>query len=227
MAFSFGSIAKAVAGPLIGGAASALGSYYQAKQAQQSAKAQMKFQERMSNTSFQRGMKDLRAAGLNPILAAKVGGASTPQGAGYQTPNIGAAAVQGAHSAMATQNAYTQNKLLQKQATAAQIETDFLKAEPWAVPAKMLQGMSAGEIAAFKLWWETTHRSDAKTGAKAYGTKINKSPKANKAMQWEQIRYGNSRTGSKKKSGKLSSHENKQINDAWNKGDVYNATEWW
>ena len=114
----------------LGGALSAGGAILSGLASYKSAQKQMKYQSRMSNTAVQRQMADMRKAGINPILAAKYGGASTPQGASYSVPNIGAAAVEGYKSVSSA-------KQMQAQTKQAEAQTQNIKAATKAVEQKL------------------------------------------------------------------------------------------
>ena len=82
-----GPAAALIGSALIGGIGSAYGAKKQQQASVQMAREQMAFQERMSNTAYQRAAKDLEAAGLNRILA--LGSpASSPGGAMGTAQNI-------------------------------------------------------------------------------------------------------------------------------------------
>lgn len=112
---------------LAGGAASTAVNIWNAENASKDAKMmsreQMQFQERMSNTAYQRSADDMQKAGLNRILALG-GAASTPSGAssgGYQAQSSDF----GQLASSAKQNATRKSEQeQQKDAITSQIQTN-------------------------------------------------------------------------------------------------------
>ena len=119
---------------LLGAGIAAGGAYLQNQQAKKAAKRQMGFQAQMSNTAVQRQMADIRAAGINPILAAKYGGASTPAGATYTPSNICSAAMQGYQQYSSAKQMQAQSKSIEVQTGIAKRTLEYLEKENLTMP---------------------------------------------------------------------------------------------
>lgn len=114
---------------MLGGLLAGAGAVMQGIASYKSAQKQMKFQREMSNTAVQRQMADMRRAGINPILAAKYGGASSPTGAAYSVPNIGAAAVEGFKGTASAKQMLAQAKSTEVQTAIAKRTLKYLEKE--------------------------------------------------------------------------------------------------
>lgn len=97
--------------------------------------AQMDFQERMRKTQYQTAVEDLKAAGLNPMLAYSQGGSGTPSGAAASSPtppqmhNALQNAVHGAQVGAQAANTISQNALLKAQTDQIYAQNDNTQAD--------------------------------------------------------------------------------------------------
>ncbi|AXH75094.1 MAG: DNA pilot protein [Microviridae sp.] len=110
----------------LGGLGSGAINYYGGSAANQAnaeqAQKQMDFQKMMSDTSWQRGVKDMKAAGLNPMLAYSQGGASSAAGAAARMENVAGPA---ANSALSAAQAITSMENTHAQTSNLNAQTAF------------------------------------------------------------------------------------------------------
>lgn len=113
---------------LIGAGASFLGGMQRNQAAQAQSAKQMAFQREMSNTAHQRQVKDLRAAGLNPILSAKYGGSSSPGGAQAVMQDVATPAVNTGVQAL---KSYAESEKIQMELKPLLNQVGTVQADSW------------------------------------------------------------------------------------------------
>ncbi len=136
------------------------------------AKKDRDFQARMSSTSYQRGVEDLTKAGLNPALAYKQGGASTPGGAMAGVEEVATGAIS---SAMQAKRLKAELKIMEEQRRVTAQDYNLKRAQEgeallrtnWVAEQEATQKLNNQMLTLQLPWMRSQSRAALKYGDKA------------------------------------------------------------